>query len=41
MDNTGGTLTEASGIEHAPPGIDRRTVTPSMPTAPRRQGGDA
>ncbi|RZL48044.1 MAG: hypothetical protein EOP71_05325, partial [Variovorax sp.] len=41
MDNTGGTLTEASGIEHAPPGIDRRTVTPSTPTAPRRQGGDA
>lgn len=33
LDDTGGTLTEASGVEHAPPGIDRRTVAPAL--APR------
>jgi pimeloyl-ACP methyl ester carboxylesterase len=38
MDATGGTLTEASGIEHAPPGIDRRTVAPAF--EPRREAGD-
>ncbi|HUD33022.1 MAG TPA: hypothetical protein VMR43_08400 [Variovorax sp.] len=37
MDATGGTLTEPSGIEHAPPGIDRRTVASEM----ARNRGDA
>ena len=38
MDATGGTLTESSGIEHAPSGIDRRTVAPAF--EPRREAGD-
>jgi hypothetical protein len=39
MDATGGVLTEPSGIEHAPPGIDRRTVASEM--ASRREAGDS